>query len=113
MTSRDPRPDLTQGRLALGVEPQAGIPVLRQPLRGHRHAGIAFGQGSSAHMAPRPTAPHPPSLVADSALYSAETLPKLAQPSLTWIPRVPAPWHAAQAVLTQAAPPTMAPLPEG
>jgi hypothetical protein len=110
---RDPRPDRNQVRLELGVEPHAGIPVLRPPLRGKRHDGKACGHVVRDPMAPlHPTAP-PTELVADSALYSAENLHKLAASSLQWSPRVPAPLHEAQAVLAQAAPQTLAPLTEG
>jgi transposase len=52
-------------------------------------------------------------LVADSALYSAENLQKLAETSLKWIPRGPATLHEAQEVLAQAQPATMASLLEG
>ena len=51
--------------------------------------------------------------MADSALYSAENLQKLAETSLKWITRVPATLSEAQAVLAQADPQTMAPLTEG
>jgi hypothetical protein len=54
--------------LALVVEPPAGIPVLMPPRRGTRHAGTAFGPGSSDHRAPLHTSATPTSLVADSAL---------------------------------------------
>jgi transposase len=111
--SRDHRPDLNQVMLELVVEHQAGIPVLMQPLSGNSHDGKAFGQVISDHIAQLHTAPNPTYLVADSALYSAENLHKLAQTSLKWITRVPATLHEAQAVLTQAAPQTMAPLTEG
>src|SRR5919202_636005 len=111
--SRDHRPDLNQVMLELVVEHQAGIPVLMQPLSGNSHDGKAFGQVVSDHIAQlHPTAP-PSYLVADSALYSAENLQKLAEPSLKWITRVPATLHEAQAVLAQADPQTMAPLTEG
>ena len=101
-----------QVMLELVVEHQAGIPVLMQPLSGHSHDGKAFGQVISDHMAPLHT-PTPPYLVADSALYSAENLHKLAETSLKWITRVPATLHEAQAILAQADPQTMAPLTEG
>jgi transposase len=112
-SSRAHRPDLNQVMLELVVEPQAGIPVLMQPLSGHRHDGTACGQVISDPMAQLHTAPNPTSLVADSALSSAENLHKLAQTSRQWITRVPATLPEAQAVLTQAAPQTMAPLTEG
>ena len=99
--------------VALGVEHQAGIPVLMPPLRGKSHEGKACGPVVSDHMAQLHTPAPPPYLVADRALSSAENLQKLAEPSLTWIPRVPAPVHEAQAVLAQAKPQTLAPLTEG
>ena len=110
---RDQRPALTQVMVEVVVEHHAGIPGLMQPLRGNRHAGKAFGQGVRDHMAPLHTLATPTYLVADSALSSAEQRHKLAEPSRTWIPRVPATWHDAQAVLAQAAPHTMTPLTEG
>src|SRR5262249_43490841 len=111
--SRDHRPGLHQVLLELVVEHQAGIPVLMQPLSGNSHDGKAFGQVISDHIAQLHTTAHPTYLVADSALYSAENLQKLAQTSLKWITRVPATLQEAQAVLTQADPQTMAPLTEG
>ena len=111
--SRDHRPDLNQVMLELVVEHQAGIPVLMQPLSGNSHDGKAFGQVVSDHIAQLHTTANPTYLVADSALYSAENLQKLAATSLKWITRVPATLHEAQAVLAQADPQTMAPLTEG
>jgi hypothetical protein len=43
----------------LVVEHQAGIPVLRQPLSGNRHAGKAFGQVVSDHRAQLHTPANP------------------------------------------------------
>ena len=111
--SRDHRPDLNQVMLELVVEHQAGIPVLMQPLSGNSQDGKAFGQVVSDHIAQLHTTANPTYLVADSALYSAENLHKLAETSLKWITRVPATLHEAQAVLAQANPQTMAPLTEG
>jgi transposase len=111
--SRDHRPDLNQVMLALVVEHQAGIPRLMQPLSGNSHDGQAFGQGISDHMAQLHPTSNPTALVADSALYSADNLQKLAETSLTWITRVPATLTEAQEVLAQAQPATMPPLQEG
>src|SRR4029453_5901010 len=111
--SRDHRPDLNQVMLELVVEHQAGIPVLMKPLSGNSSDGKVFGQVVSDHVA-HPQTPYSPTyLVADSALYNAENLQKLAETSLKWITRVPATLREAQAVLTQADPQTMAPLTEG
>ena len=111
--SRDHRPDLNQVMLALVVEHQAGIPMLMQPLSGNSPDGKAFGQVVSDHIAQLHTTVNPTYLVADSALYSAENLQKLAETSLTWITRVPATLHESQAVLAQADLQTMTPLTEG
>ena len=95
------------------MEHQAGLPGLMQPLSGHRNASQACGQGIRDHMAQLHTTCSSTSLVADRARESAENLQKLAATSLTWLPRVPAPLHEAQAVLAQADPQPMAPLTEG
>jgi len=112
--SRDHRPDLKQVMLELVVVvvPQAGIPVLMQPLSGNSHDGKAFGQVVSDHIAQLHTTANPAYLVADSALYSAENLQKLAEASLKWITHVPATLHEAQTVLAQADLQTMTPLTE-
>jgi hypothetical protein len=91
------------------VEPQAGIPVLLQPLRGKSHEGKAFGQVRRDHLAPLPPTAPPTYRVAARALSSAEPLHTRADTSLQWSPRLPATWHEAQAGLAQAAPQTMAP----
>ena len=72
------------------MEHQAGIPVLMKPLSGNSSDGQAFGQVVSDHIAQLHTTYSPTYLVADSALYSAENLQKLAETSLKWITRVPA-----------------------
>jgi transposase len=111
--SRAHRPDLKQVLLELVVEHQAGMPVLRQPLSGNRSESKAFGQVVSDHMAQLHTPFSSTSLVADRARSSAENLHKLAETSLTWIPRGPATLTEAQEVLAQAQPATLASLREG
>jgi transposase len=111
--SRDQRPDLNQVMLDLIVEHQAGIPVLMKPLNGNSSDAHDFGQIITDHMAQLQTTYGTTFLVADSALYSAENLQKLAATRLKWITRVPATLQEAQAVLAQADPQTMAPLTEG
>lgn len=111
--SRDHRPDLNQVMLELVVEHQAGIPVLMKPLSGNSHDGKAFGQVVSDHIAQLQSTYSPTYLVADSALYNAENLHKLAETSLKWITRVPATLTEAQEVLAQAQPATMTLLPDG
>jgi len=99
--------------LALIVEHQAGIPLLLQPLRGNSHDGQVFGQVVSDHIAQLQAIYSPTYLVADSALYNADNLQKLADTSRAWITRGPATLTEAQEVLAQAQPETMASLPDG
>src|SRR5919201_3301687 len=111
--SRDHRPDLNQVMLELMVEHQAGIPVLMKPLSGNSSDAHDFGHIITDHMAQLQTTYGTTFLVADSALYSAENLQKLAATRLKWITRVPATLREAQAVFAQAHPQTMTPLTEG
>jgi transposase len=110
--SRDQRPDLNQVMLDLIVEHQAGIPVLMKPLSGNSSDGPDFGQIITDHIAQLQLTYGTTFLVADSALYSAENLQKLAETRTKWITRVPATLSDAQTVLAQADPQTMAPLTE-
>jgi transposase len=111
--SRDQRPDLNQVMLDLIVEHQAGIPVLMKPLSGNSSDAQDFGQLIADHVAQLQITYGSTFLVADSALYSAENLQKLAETRTKWITRVPATLSEAQAVLAQAHPQTMTPLTEG
>jgi transposase len=111
--SRDHRPDLNQVMLDLIVEHQAGIPVLMQPLSGNSSDVTDFGQVVREHIAQLRTTYGTTYLVADSALYSADNLQKLAEARVKWITRVPATLREAQVALAQADPQTMAPLTEG
>lgn len=85
--SRDHRPDLNQVMLELIVEHQAGIPILMKPLSGHSSDAPEFGQVIKDHIAQLHTTYGATYLVADSALYSADNLQKLAETRLKWIPR--------------------------
>jgi transposase len=96
--SRDHRPDLNQVMWALIVAHQAGIPLLLKPLSGNSSDGKVFGQVVSDHMAQLHTTYSPTSLVADSALYNADNLQKLADTRIKWITRVPATLTEAQEV---------------
>jgi transposase len=110
--SRDQRPDLNQVMLDLIVEHQAGIPMLMKPLSGNSSDAHDFGQIIKDHIAQLQLTYGTLFLVADSALYSAENLQKLAETGTKWITRVPATLNEAQTVLAQADPQTMAPLTE-
>jgi transposase len=108
--SRDHRPDLNQVMLELIVEHRAGIPVLMKPLSGNSSDTTDFGEVISVHIDQLQTTYGAPYLVADSALYSADNLQKLAATHMKWISRVPATVSEVQAVLAQAEPTTMGPL---
>ena len=111
--SRDHRPDLNQVMLELIVEHQAGIPILMQPLSGNSSDVQEFGHVVKEYIAQLQTTYGATYLVADSALYSADNLQKLADTTVKWITRVPATLSDAHTVLAQANPQTMAPLTEG
>jgi transposase len=111
--SRDHRPDLNQVMLELIVEHQAGIPILMKPLSGNSSDAKEFGHTVSEHIAQLHTSYGSTYLVADSALYNADNLQKLAATQMKWITRVPATLSEAQTVLAQADPRAMAPLGEG
>jgi hypothetical protein len=91
------------------VEHQAGTPVLMKPLSGNSSDAQAFGQVIRDHITQLHTTYGSTYLVADSALYSADNLPKLAETQMKWLTRVPATLGEAQVVLAQADPQTMAP----
>jgi len=111
--SRDHRPDLNQVMLALIVEHQAGIPVLMKPLSGNTSDVQDFGQVVTEHIRQLHTTYGTTYLVADSALYSADNLQKLADTGTKWITRVPATLTEAHRALEQALPEAMLPLMEG
>jgi hypothetical protein len=107
------RPDRTQVRLALMGAPQAGMPVLMPPLRGHRSEAHEVGQVVKDPRAQLPTTSGTTSLVAERALSTADTLQTLAEPQSKGMPRGPATVRDAPAALTPAEPQTMAPLTGG
>jgi transposase len=111
--SRDHRPDLNQVMLELIVAHHAGMPLLMPPLRGHSSDAHEVGQMVKNPSAQWQTTYGITSLGAESALYNADNLQKLAETQLQWITRVPATVSAAQAALAQADPQTMAPLSAG
>jgi transposase len=108
--SREHRPDLHQVRLALIVEPQAGIPLLLQPLSGNTSDALDFRPVITKPMAQLHTTYGTAYLVADGALYNEENLQPLARTQSQWSTRVPAPLSEAQEALAEADPETMEPL---
>jgi transposase len=111
--SRDHRPDLNQVMLDLIVEHQAGIPVLMKPLSGNTSDARDFEQIITEHLRQLHITYGTTYLVADSALYNADNLQKLADTGSKWITRVPATVTEAQNVLAQATPAAMEPLRDG
>jgi transposase len=111
--SRDHRPDLNQVMLDLMVEHHAGMPVLRQPLSGNSSDKTDCGQIIHDHLVQWHLTSGTTSVVADSALDSAENLQTLAETGTKWITRVPATLTEAQEALALAKPETMRPLTAG
>jgi transposase len=85
--SRDHRPDLNQVVLQLIAENQAGIPLWMEPLSGNSSDKSSFRMTLRAHIDQLKGDYQLEYIVADSALYTAETLPTLND--LFWITRVP------------------------
>ena len=96
--------------MQLIVEHQAGLPLLLQPLDGNADDKTYFRQTLQAYLGQLRTTYELDTIVADSALYTAETLPLLQD--VHWITRVPATLNAAQEVLRATDPETMTHLDE-
>jgi len=106
--SREHRPDVNQVMVERMVEHQAGMPLLRKPLSGHRRDAQDVGEAVRASMHQWQTTSGLTSLVADSALSRAANRQKLAQSHMQWITRVPATVSAAPTVRAQANPQSLA-----
>lgn len=85
--SRDHRPDLNQLVLQLICERQAGIPLLMETLSGNKTDKESFRDTIKAHIGQLKTDFGMEYLIADSALYVAETLREMN--NIWWISRVP------------------------
>ena len=85
--SRDHRPDLNQVVLQLIAERQAGIPLLMEPLGGNNSDKTSFRETVKAHVDQLNREVGLEYLIADSALYTAETLSEMN--GFYWITRVP------------------------
>jgi hypothetical protein len=110
--SREHRPALNPVMVELIVEPHAGIPVLRPPLRGNSREAQDVGAVRRPHVHQGPITSGMTSGMADRAIDRAAHLPQLAQTPMTGITRVPAPVTDAQAAFAHVAPQAMAPLTE-
>jgi transposase len=100
--SRDHRPDLNQVVLQLLVERQAGIPLLMEPLNGNNSDNVSFRDTIKAHIGQLQTEVGVEYVGADSALYTAETLPQMQ--SFFWFSRVPETLSLARALIHTVAP---------
>lgn len=104
--SRDHRPDLNQVTLQLICENEAGIPLLMKPLSGNSEDKTDFRVTVKNHIDQLRSDVGLEYLIADSALYTAKTLPHLA--GIHWITRVPESIKAAQTAIHTHAPTLMA-----
>ena len=77
--------------LDLMVEHQAGIPLLMKPLSGNSSDKTDFGHVVCDHLAQVHITYGTTYVVADSALYSEETLQKLAETGPNGLPASPRP----------------------
>jgi hypothetical protein len=89
--SRDHRSDLSQVVLQLIVDRQVGLPLLMQPLDGNAEDKSHFRQTLQAYLGQLRLTYELESSAADSALYTAETLPLLQE---TGVPGGMALWPA-------------------
>ncbi len=103
--SRDHRPDLNQVALQLICEQQAGLPLLMEPLSGNSNDKVSFRQTIQTHIEQLQSTVGLEYLVADSALYTAETL--RAMHGFFWITRVPETLNLAQWIIAAVAPDLM------
>ncbi|MFK0571271.1 IS1634 family transposase, partial [Endozoicomonas sp.] len=100
--SRDHRPDLNQVVLQLITESQAGIPVFMAPASGNINDKTCFQEIIKQHLACFKAALNNRYLVADSALYVAETLRSLDEQKQLFISRVPLNIKDAKALVRKA-----------
>jgi transposase len=100
--SRDHRPDLNQIILQLICEQQAGIPIMMQTLSGNTDDKTNFKKTIKEHIVQMTTDFNVEYVVADSALYVADTLRNM-QNNL-WISRVPETLKLANKAIESVAP---------
>lgn len=87
--SRDHRPDLNQVILQLMTENEAGIPVFMAPASGNVNDKTCFQEIIKNHLSCFKAALNSRYLVADAAMYVAETLQLLDEQKQLFISRVP------------------------
>lgn len=101
--SRDHRPDLNQVMLNLVVENSSGIPLLMKGLHGNTSDQTSFRQTINDYVERLQNNGQPICWVADSALYTEETIGKISG-RYYWITRVPSKLTAVQELLSQVKP---------
>ena len=104
--SRDKRPDLNQLILQLICERQAGIPLLMETLSGNKNDKDSFRNTVKNYIGQLRTDFGLEYLIADSALYVAETLKEMN--GFWWISRVPETITLARDIIDAVAPALMA-----
>jgi transposase len=87
--SRDHRPDLKQVVLSLICAHEGAIPIWLEALSGNSADSSSFKQTVRTYLDHLKTEQHTPYIVADTALYNAETLSDLGE-TVKWVTRVPA-----------------------
>lgn len=100
--SRDHRPDLNQVVLNLICENSAGIPVYMKPASGNSNDMAGFREIVKAHVSSLKAAHQNRYLVADAALYTAETIKTLDENKQLFITRVPQTLSEAKSLVTLA-----------
>ena len=103
--SRDHRPDLNQVVLQLICERQAGIPLLMEPLSGNNSDKESFRDTVKTHIGQLRRDFGLEYVIADSALYVAETLREMSR--FQWISRVPETLALARDIIHAVAPELM------
>ena len=103
--SRDQRPDLNQVVLQLICERQAGIPLLMEPLSGNNSDKESFRDTVKTHIGQLRRDFGLEYVIADSALYVAETLREMSR--FQWISRVPETLALARDIIHAVAPELM------
>jgi len=100
--SRDHRPDLNQVVLQLICERQAGIPIMMEALSGNNSDKTSFRDMINVHIEQMRNDFQAEYLIADSALYVAETLKDIQD--ILWISRVPETLSLACDIIREVAP---------
>lgn len=103
--SRDHRPDLNQIVLQLICERQAGIPLLMEPLSGNNNDKEGFRETIKAHINQLKDDFGLEYIIADSALYTSETLKELM--GVMWVSRVPETLNLSRDIIHAVAPDLM------